>query len=997
MLLARDIGYPLMLKASWGGGGRGMRVIEDESELLKQIFLARREAQSSFDNDEVYLEKLVKNARHVEVQIMGDRHGNVVHLFERDCTVQRRHQKIVERAPAPYLSESDREAICDAAVRLTRTVNYSNAGTVEFLQDMDTGKFYFIEVNPRIQVEHTVTEQITGLDLVKSQIRIAAGARIGDLENSGIPEQVGIIMRGAAIQCRVTTEDPRNNFIPDYGHIVAYRSPAGPGIRLDAGMAYSGADIVRHYDSLLVKITASGYTAREATDRMRRALGEFKVRGVETNLDFLGALISNPLFLTAKYNTRFIDESMDLLQLLPSAGHGVQLLHFLGEVIVNGNKQVSGRTKPKARLEPEPPHLVPGQIRNGLRQLLNQQGPKAVSNWLGDQKIPVVTDTTFRDAHQSLLATRMRSIDMLRIAPYYAASMSDLFSVESWGGATFDVAMRFLNEDPWQRLADLSSAMPNIMQQMLLRASNGVGYSNYPDNVVKYFINEAATAGVDVFRIFDCLNWVENMRMAIDAVGETGKIVEATICYTGNILDPSRPKYDLDYYVGLARELETAGAHILGIKDMAGLLLPTAAKQLIPALKEETGLPVHLHTHDTSGAAAATILAAVEVGVDAFDVAMDSMSGLTSQPCMGSVVAALQGTEHDTGLDLSHIRNISAYWEQVREQYVAFQPDVRAGASEVYLHEMPGGQYTNLKEQAESLGIGRRWHEVAQAYADVNQAFGDIIKVTPSSKVVGDMALMMVASDTSIEDVIDPNKKIAFPESVLALFVGELGQPPGGFPEALQKKILKSRKPIAVRLGQLLNPINLESERRGLGLGKDYPVSDTDLASYLMYPQVFTEFRERYGNVSVLPTHCFFYGMQQGEEVTAVMEDRRQLVIRYLTETKPDKQGFRRLFFELNGQPSSVLVKDNSLKEKVQVHEKADRSNPRHIAAPMPGVITTISVVAGRKVEQGDQLLTMEAMKMESAIVAEAVGVVRRVLATIGTQFDAKDLLIELE
>ena len=997
---ADDIGYPLMLKASWGGGGRGMRVIEHESQLLDQVATARREAKAAFGNDEVYLEKLVRNARHVEVQIMGDTYGQVVHLFERDCTVQRRHQKIVERAPAPYLSQAQREEITSAAVRLAQSVRYRNAGTVEFLQDVDTGQFYFIEVNPRIQVEHTVTEQITGLDLVKSQIRIAAGARIGDVATSGIPAQEDIKFHRVAIQCRVTTEDPRNNFIPDYGHIVAYRSPAGPGIRLDAGTAYSGAVIGRHYDSLLVKITASGMSETEATDRMLRGLSEFRVRGVETNLSFLGALISESRFITGEYNTRFVDDSPDLLQLKSDRSHGAQLLHYIGEVIVNGNSQVMGRKMPKELKQPSVPAIDTQIPADGIRQILDRDGPEAVVEFLKSSTVPLVTDTTFRDAHQSLMATRMRSIDMLRIGPHYAQLLPRLFSVESWGGATFDVAMRFLGEDPWQRLADLSEAMPNLMQQMLLRASNGVGYTNYPDNVVTYFVQQSATAGVDVFRIFDCLNWTENMRVAIDAVRATGKIAEAAICYTGDILDPMRPKYDLKYYIDLARELEAAGAHILGIKDMAGLLKPEAARQLIRELKQEVDLPIHFHTHDTSGASAATVLAAVEEGVDAFDAAMDSMSGLTSQPCLGSIAAALANTERDPGIDLSSVRLISEYWEQVREQYAAFEPDIRSGASEVYLHEMPGGQFTNLKEQAASLGLASRWHEVARAYADVNMAFGDIVKVTPSSKVVGDMALMMVTSNTSIEKVLDPESDISFPDSVISLFAGELGQPPGGFPQALQKKVLQSREPVIVRPGSLLEPTDLDEERANLNEGQELPVSDYDLASHLMYPKVFDEFRqqrEEYGNVGVLPTHVFFYGMQPEEEIVATMDDGREVVIRYLTTGDADVRGNRRVFFEINGQPSSVVIQDHSSDYAHHENEQADSTNPCHVGAPMPGVVSTIAVEIGQRVERGDTLLTMEAMKMETSIAAERGAVIKRIVARIGDQFDAKDLLVEFD
>ena len=998
--LANGIGFPLMLKASWGGGGRGMRVIEEETGLLEQVAAARREARAAFGNDEVYLEKLVRNARHVEVQIMGDLHGQVVHLFERDCTVQRRHQKIVERAPAPYLSPAQRDEISAAAVRLAQSVQYCNAGTVEFLQDVDSGEFYFIEVNPRIQVEHTVTEQITGLDLVKSQIRIAAGGRIGDMDSSGIPAQEDIGMRGAAIQCRVTTEDPRNSFIPDYGHIVAYRSPAGPGIRLDAGTAYSGAVIGRHYDSLLVKITASGVSEAEATDRMLRGLSEFRVRGVETNLAFLSALVSDSRFEKGDYNTRFVDESPELLELPPDSSHGSQLLHYIGNVTVNGNAQVAGRSTPRVLKEPQAPRIELHAPANGVRQILDASGPEAVAEFMRNSKVPLITDTTFRDAHQSLMATRMRSIDMLRIAPHYAELLPQLFSVESWGGATFDVSMRFLNEDPWQRLSELSAAMPNLMQQMLLRASNGVGYTNYPDNVLRFFVQQSADAGVDVFRIFDCLNWAENMRVAIDAVRETGKIAEAAICYTGDILDPMRPKYDLRYYIELAKELEAAGAHILGIKDMAGLLKPAAARTLIRALRQEVGLPIHLHTHDTSGAAAATVLAAVDEGVDAFDAAMDSMSGLTSQPCLGSIVAALENGEHDARIDLGSVRLISEYWEQVREQYAAFEPDIRSGASEVYLHEMPGGQFTNLKEQAASLGLADRWHEVARAYADVNMAFGDIVKVTPSSKVVGDMALMMVTSDTSIDAVLDPDTDIAFPESVVSLFAGELGQPPGGFPQALQKKVLRSREPITVRPGSLLEPVDLDSERHKLAEDHEHPVSDFDLASYLMYPKVFTEYRrhrEEYGDVGVLPTHVYFYGMRPEEELVATMDDGRKVVIRYLTKGDVDDRGYRRVFFEINGQPSSVQIQDSRSESAHRENERADSTNPNHVGAPMPGVISTVSVEVGQEVKRGDTLLTMEAMKMETSITAERDATIKRVLARMGEQFDTKDLLVEFE
>jgi pyruvate carboxylase len=999
--LAETVGYPVMLKASWGGGGRGMRVLESAADLTRELDVARREALAAFGRDEVYLEKLVRRARHVEVQILGDTHGTVVHLFERDCTVQRRHQKVVERAPAPWLSDADRTQICDAALRLAHSVGYTNAGTVEFLQDVDTGAFYFIEVNPRIQVEHTVTEQVTGLDLVKAQIQIAGGARIGEPDECAIPAQDAIRLHGSALQCRVTTEDPRNAFIPDFGRIASYRGAAGPGIRTDAGTSYSGALITRHYDSLLVKVTAWGGTPREASDRMKRALAEFRVRGVETNLEFLQKLVAHPNFLPGDYTTRFIDETPELFDLPLPQTQPVKLIHYIGDVIVNGNAQVAGRDRPRRWQEPHPPALPDRPIGDGVRQILRRDGADAVVRWLHAQPVPVVTDTTFRDAHQSLLATRMRSIDMVRIAPHYARLLPQLFSIESWGGATFDVALRFLKEDPWQRLADLSEAMPNILQQMLLRSSNGVGYTNYPDNVVRFFVRRAAEAGVDVFRIFDCLNWAENMREAIDAVRETGKIAEAAICYTGDLLDPARPKYDLAYYLRLAKELEAAGAQILAIKDMAGLCKPAAATQLVTALKQEIGLPIHFHTHDTSGAAAASILAAVAAGADAFDVAMDSMSGLTSQPCMGSVVAALRFTGADPGLDEAAIRQLSDYWEEVRAQYAAFESDLRSGASEVYLHEMPGGQFTNLKEQAASLGIARRWHEVARAYADVNTAFGDIVKVTPSSKVVGDLALMMVTSDLEIEQVCDPDVEIAFPDSVVAYFAGELGQPPGGFPETLQRKVLRGRAALTGRPGAHLPSVDLEAERAELARTLGRPATDDDLASHLMYPKVFADHHrhvQTYGDVAVLPTNVFFYGMRPGEDVTIVTHDEgRQAVIRYLTASDPDAEGMRHLFFEINGAPVSLRIADRSLAHRKVLHERADLSNPRHVPAPMPGLVASVAVEPGQAVERGDLLVTLEAMKMETVVSAERAGVVKRVVAGPGTEVDAKDLLIELE
>ncbi|MBI2995020.1 MAG: pyruvate carboxylase [Gammaproteobacteria bacterium] len=997
--MAETLGLPVMLKASWGGGGRGMRAVRDIKDLVDAVVLARSEAQAYFGNPEVYLEKLIVRPRHVEVQILGDRHGNVVHLYERDCSLQRRHQKMVERAPAPYLTEAEREKVCGFAVQLARRTGLDNAGTVEFLFDPASREFCFIEVNPRVQVEHTVTEEITGVDIVKAQIQIASGARIGD-ESALLPRQDRIGINGHALQCRVTTEDPHNNLIPDYGQILAYRSPAGPGIRLDGGTAYSGARITRYYDSLLVKVTAHGRTEDEAINRMLRAITEFHVRGVATNLPFLEQLLDHPGFRGGNYDTNFIDDTPDLFRFPHRTGEVEHLLEYLGEVIINGNPEMEGRRRPAILAEPVVPPLPNKAPAPGAKQMLRQRGARAVADWLKQQTAPQVTDTTFRDAHQSLFATRMRSRDMIAIAPHYARLVPALFSVESWGGATFDVALRFLREDPWQRLADLTAAMPNIMQQMLLRAANAVGYRNYPDNVVRFFVQQAAQAGVDVFRIFDSLNWIENMRPAIDAVGETGKIVEAAICYTGDILDPKRSKYDLEYYVGLARQLEQAGAHILGIKDMAGLIKPAAATRLISALKQAVGLPVHFHTHDTSGIAAASVLAAVDAGVDVFDAAMDSMSGLTSQPNLGSLVAALEHTTRCTGLDSGAIQVLSAYWEEVREQYAAFAPDIRSGTSDVYVHEMPGGQYTNLREQARSLGVDSRWSDLARAYAEVNEMFGDIIKVTPTSKVVGDMALAMVTGGLTREDVLNPKVNVSFPESVVSFFRGDLGQPPGGFPKALQKKVLGKEKPITVRPGSILPAVDLDECRAKLNTQLGHDITHTDLASSLMYPEVFAEFarqRKRYGDVGVLATHVYFYGMQVGEEIVVRLENGRQAIIRFLTSSDPDEDGIRRVFFEVNGQPLTILVKDRSLAAPERAVEKADPANPLHVAAPMPGLVVAVEVSSGQSVRKGDTLLVIEAMKMQTALTADRHGIVKRVLARPDHVVDAKDLLLEFE
>lgn len=995
--LAAQIGYPLMLKASWGGGGRGMRAIRSEADIAREVTEAKREAMAAFGKDEVYLEKLVERARHVEVQVLGDTHGNVVHLFERDCSIQRRNQKVVERAPAPYLSDAQRQELSGHALKIAQATNYVGAGTVEFLMDADTGKFYFIEVNPRIQVEHTVTEEVTGIDIVKAQIRALEGEVIGT-EASGVPAQENIRLHGHALQCRITTEDPEQNFIPDYGRITAYRSAAGFGIRLDGGTAYTGAIITRYYDPLLVKVTASGGTPEEAISRMERALREFRIRGVATNLTFLEAIIGHHSFRDNSYTTRFIDTTPELFTQVKRQDRATKLLTYLADVTVNGHPETRGRPKPNAQAAAPLVPYIESEIPDGTKQLLDTLGAEGFARWMREQKRVLITDTTMRDGHQSLLATRMRTFDIASIAGVYSRALPELLSLECWGGATFDVSMRFLTEDPWERLAKVREAAPNILLQMLLRGANGVGYTNYPDNVVRYFVQQAAKGGIDLFRVFDCLNWVENMRVSMDAVREEGKLCEAAICYTGDILDPSRAKYDLKYYVDLAGQLEKAGANIIAVKDMAGLLKPAAAKALFKALREATDLPIHFHTHDTSGISAATVLAAVESGVDAVDAAMDAFSGNTSQPCLGSIVEALRGDERETGLDAEWIRKISFYWEAVRNQYSAFESDLKGPASEVYLHEMPGGQFTNLKEQARSLGLETRWHEVARAYHDANLMFGDIVKVTPSSKVVGDMALMMVSQDLSVADVENPAKDIAFPDSVVSMLRGDLGQSPGGWPEALQKKALKGAEPIVVRPGSLLAPADLEQDRKEIEQKLERELSDAEFASWLMYPKVFSDFaaaQSEYGPVSVLPTLPYFYGMHAEGEVLVDIERGKTLVIRCLAIGETDEKGQVTVFFELNGQPRRIKVPDRVHGASAsKVRRKAELGNAAHVGAPMPGVISTVSVAVGQKIQAGAVLVSIEAMKMETALHAERDGEVAEVLVKTGDQIDAKDLLI---
>ena len=999
--IARQVGCPLIIKAAFGGGGRGMRIVEKEDDLAPRLEEARQEAASAFGNDAVFLERYIRRARHIEIQILADQHGNILHLHERDCSVQRRHQKVVEVAPAVSLDPAIRTALASAAVTLARAAGYVNAGTVEFLVDADSGRWYFIEVNPRVQVEHTVTEMVTGIDIVRSQIQIAQGHPLHGAEMN-LPRQPDLAVNGYALQCRVTTEDPANNFVPDYGKIHTYRSPAGFGIRLDGASAYGGAVITPFYDSLLVKVTAWGREFPHACQRMDRALREFRIRGVKTNIPFLENVVNHPRFQAGEAATSFIDATPELFRFAPRRDRATRLLGYLGEVIVNKNPEVAGKPKPPVlQPAPIPPHDA-GAPPAGTRQLLDQLGPGGFAQWTRRQQRLLVTDTTFRDAHQSLLATRVRTFDLLAVANLVAHRLSNLYSLEMWGGATFDVALRFLHEDPWQRLEKLRQAIPNICFQMLLRASNAVGYTAYPDNVVAEFVGEAARQGIDIFRIFDSLNWLPNMRVAMEAVRDSGRVCEAAICYTGDILDPRREKYSLQYYVRLARELERMGAHILAIKDMAGLCKPYAAWKLVKTLKEETGLPIHFHTHDTSGVNAASILKASEAGADVADAALASMSGTTSQPNLNSVVAALAHTERDTGLDLDALNQCSDYWEITRAYYAPFDEAPSAGTAEVYIHEMPGGQYTNLKAQAQSMGLGARWHEIADTYAAVNQAFGDIVKVTPSSKVVGDMALFLVTHNMTIQALerLGPRHSLTLPNSVVEMFSGALGEPEGGWPPQLQQVILNGAEPVTGRPGGHLAPANFEQLASTVEKRLGHRISHTDLLSYLMYPDVFLKFaqaRSSYGNVDVLPTPQFFYGLEQGQEIAVELEPGKVLIVKFLTVSEPQPDGTRTVFFELNGQPREVSVRDRSRQAAVETRLKADPACPGHIGAPIPGAISSVSVDLGQPVSKGDRLLVMEAMKMQSTLYSPVAGKVAQKLVRVGDKVDAKDLLLVIE
>ncbi|MDX5486752.1 pyruvate carboxylase [Bacillus pumilus] len=992
-----EYGYPFIIKASLGGGGRGMRIVRSKEELNEGYDRAKSEAKAAFGNDEVYVEKLIENPKHIEVQVIGDNHGNIIHLYERDCSVQRRHQKVIEVAPSVSLTDQLREDICEAAVKLARNVSYINAGTVEFL--VANGEFYFIEVNPRVQVEHTITEMITGVDIVQTQILVAKGHDLHSNE-VGIPKQEDIFTHGFAIQSRVTTEDPLNNFMPDTGKIMAYRSGGGFGVRLDAGNSFQGAVITSYYDSLLVKLSTWALTFDQAAAKMVRNLQEFRIRGIKTNIPFLENVAKHEKFLKGEYDTSFIDSTPDLFNFPKQKDRGTKMLTYIGNVTINGFPGIAEKKKPHFDKPIVPKLPLKQEMPSGTKQLLDAHGPEGLANWVKEQKSVLLTDTTFRDAHQSLLATRFRTRDLKKVAQPTAGLWPELFSMEMWGGATFDVAYRFLKEDPWERLKELRQEVPNTLFQMLLRSSNAVGYTNYADNVIKAFVKESAEAGIDVFRIFDSLNWVKGMTLAIDSVRESGKVAEAAICYTGDILDPSRPKYDLKYYVSLAKELESAGAHILGIKDMAGLLKPQAAYELVSALKDELTIPIHLHTHDTSGNGLFTYARAIDAGVDIVDVAVSSMAGLTSQPSASSLYYALDGHERKPDMNVQSVEHLSQYWDSVRKYYHEFESGMNSPHTEIYEHEMPGGQYSNLQQQAKGVGLGDRWNEVKEMYRRVNDMFGDIVKVTPSSKVVGDMALYMVQNDLTEEDVYEKGATLDFPDSVVELFKGYLGQPHGGFPEKLQKLILKGEEPLTVRPGEKLKPVDFEAIQQQFKESHDLTLTEQDAIAYALYPKVFSEFvqtAESYGDISVLDTPTFFYGMRLGEEIEVEIEKGKTLIVKLVSIGEPNPDATRVLYFELNGQPREVVIKDESIKSSVQEKMKADRSNPNHIAASMPGTVIKVLVEKGQKISQGEHLMINEAMKMETTVQAPFTAVVDEIHVTNGEPIQTGDLLIVLK
>ncbi len=995
---AHRIGYPIMLKAASGGGGRGMRVLRDDEQLRKGFFEARNEALNAFGDDTVFLEKFVERPKHIEVQLVGDQHGHLTHLYERDCSVQRRFQKVVEVAPAVDLTDSLRSRLYAYALKIGKAVGYDNVGTVEFLVNPELDRIYFIEVNPRIQVEHTVTEMITGVDIVKTQIYIASGYPLESPE-IGLGPDVTVPRMGVAVQCRITTEDATNDFKPDYGTIVAYRSAGGFGIRLDQGSVYQGAVISPFFDSLLVKVSTHAPTLASAAQKMLRTLDEFRVRGVKTNMQFLQNIVRDPEFQAGHATVDFIKDNPELLKFKTRLDRATRLLHYIGEVVINGNPDVEGRVDERRQVRPAPLPAADCSLPPpaGTKQKLQELGPEKFSQWLRAEPLIHYTDTTLRDAHQSLLATRMRTIDMLRVADRYAHQHPQTFSLEVWGGATFDVALRFLHEDPWARLTRLREAVPNILLQMLIRGANGVGYKAYPDNLTERFVAEAGAKGIDVFRIFDSLNWMKGMEPCINFVRrQTTGLAEGSICYTGDILDPSRPKYNLQYYLTLARQLEDAGSHILCIKDMAGLLKPYAAQELIAALRETVKIPIHLHTHDTSSLQAATYLKAVEAGVNVIDVALGGLSGLTSQPNFNSLVEMLRHTPRHREFNQHSLNEFSDYWEALREQYYPFESGLLAGTAEVYGHEIPGGQYSNLRPQAAALGLLDKFEEVKQRFADANQLLGDIPKVTPSSKVVGDLALFMVSNKLTPEEVISRGESLSFPESVRELLRGDIGQPLGGWPADMQRVVLKGEPAFTDRPNEHLAPIDFNQE--WAAFEKEHPYAQfTDLLSNLLYPKVFADywkFRQDYGDVSRVPTPVFFFGLKEGEETIITIARGKTIIIRLQSIGPVNEEGMRTVFFALNGQTRNLEVRDRHVEVKTVHNQKADRANPKQIGAPLQGMLSKVLVEAGQQVARNAPLFVIEAMKMETTITAPEDLTVGTLALGEGARVQADDLVL---
>ena len=989
---AIEFGFPIILKAAAGGGGRGMRRCDKPEEVVAAYDMVHSEALKAFGNGDIFIEKFLERPKHIEIQVLADQYGNVVHLFERDCSLQRRYQKVVEYTPAFSVDQSIRNALYEDAIKISKAVGFVNAGTLEFLVDKQ-GNHYFIEMNPRIQVEHTVTEMVTGIDLVRSQILIAEGRPLSDPE-IGIASQADVTTRGYSIQCRVTTEDPANNFAPDTGKITAYRSSGGFGIRLDAGNTYVGAEISPYYDSLLVKITTLDNTFEGACRKALRALSETRIRGVKTNISFVSNILSNPVFRAGQCYTKFIDDTPELFTISQSQNRSNKMLEYIGNIVVND--PTAGQ---KLYETPRFPDVPEGDPKPGLKQFLDQNGPEALSKWVLDQKKLLVTDTTCRDAHQSLLATRMRTRDMVKCAPAMAKILADCFSLEMWGGATFDVAYRFLNESPWERLDWLRREIPNIPFQMLLRGSNTVGYTSYPDNVVREFVRLSAEGGIDVFRIFDSLNWLPSMEVAIDEALKQNKFVEGTICYTGEITGTSR-NYTLKYYVDMAKELQKMGCHSVAIKDMSGLLKPYSAKVLVSGLKDALDIPVHLHTHDTTGNQVATTLMAAEAGVDIADLAISSMSSLTSQPSMNAVVAALEGQERDTGLSMMDLQKLTDYWADVRERYVDFESDLKTPVTDIYRYEIPGGQYTNLKPQVESLNLGHRFLEVKEMYKKVNDMLGDIVKVTPSSKMVGDLAIFMVQNDLTPENIVEKGAALSYPDSVVSYFKGMMGQPAWGFPKDLQKIVLKGEEPISVRPGALLPPADFEAAKEHLCKVCGHEPSERDVISWLTYPKVLEDYfknRAEYGYLTRLGSHVYFHGLAVGETNRVNIEDGKTLVIKYLGLGDANEDGTRVVQFELNGMRREINVLDKHAKASVHAVEKADPDDPMQVGASIPGAVSKVLVKKGDEVKENDVLLIIEAMKMETSVVARADGVVGEVKVEAGDSVVAGQLLMTLK